>query len=135
MNIIVADKSGLAGAAIVHALKSNKKPNVKVFWASVWKDVDFYLKQKEQTVIISVHLFKGFKSSLEFAAQVKAVNPEAGFFVYNGMQESGSQELGLHVDGYIPACKVRSPIESVIIPFFTKVVENWSKRPVQLQLF
>jgi hypothetical protein len=135
MTIIVADRSGLAGVAIVHALKLNKKPDVEVVWSSVWSDIEFYLKKKRQTIIISVHLLSGFKTSVEFAAKVKTVNRETGFFVYNGMQETKEQDLGLHVDGYIPACKSRSPVESVIIPFFNGVIHNWSKRPVQLQLF
>src|SRR5690242_14994908 len=126
MLVIVADRSGLAGAAITHALKSHKKPDTRVFWVSVWKDAEFYLKREKDVVIISAHLLKNFKCSSEFASEVKKTNPDAGFFVYNGMQDGTQQEFSLNVDGYIPSCKFGALVDTVIIPFFNTVIENRS---------
>jgi hypothetical protein len=132
MLIIVADRGGLGGAAIRHALETKmKKWGVRIALALEWEQVKEYLTQDEDVIVLSAHVLRGFRTSAELASEVKRVKADAGFFVYNG----AGKELSPHIDAYLPSTTGDTAIDSVIVPVMKDAVRNWSCRVVQQRLF
>lgn len=132
MLIIVADRGGLGGVAIRHALETGmKKWGVKILLALEWDQVFEFLRKDDDVIVLSAHILRGFKTPAEFASQVKKAKPEAGFFVYNGAQ----MELSPDIDGYLPSSNGDISMDKVIVPFLKEVVRKWSYRPTQPRLF
>lgn len=130
MVVVVADRGGIVGAAVRHALRS--KSDISVVSVSTWPDVEYHLRKHEKVIVLSAQTIKGVNNLNEFALRVKEVNKEAGFFVYNGNYQEGSS---LYIDGFLPSCKAGQTVESVVGPFVTRLVATRSVRPIQLQLF
>lgn len=132
MLIIVADRGGLGGAAIRHALETGlKKWGVKILGVVEWKKLVEYLDQDDDVIVLSTHTLRGFSSPAHLASEVKRLKSGVGFFVYNG----GQMELSADIDGYLPSSTNGVSMESIIVPFFKDVVRKWSYRPIQPRLF
>lgn len=95
MKIIVADKMGIVAEAIKTGLRGRKGDPVEIVVARDWRSLENAIRDSGKVLVLSAQLIQGFPSIPELARSVKRLNPEAVFWVYNGVSVVNCRQVDL----------------------------------------
>ncbi len=119
MRLVIADRRGIVAAAILRDLLSGaERGSVKM--ALEWHELLPLIKPAGRVIVLSAQIIPGFKTATDLARQIKEVNREAVFFVYNGAGE----DYGHEVDFVIPRVPPGKLVANSIIPFLKTIIRD-----------